>query len=156
LVQRLSLLFVENASYAHVAVMRDISVVCLSNSKGQRELQLLMSPTKDQLETGIADYLAFCHREQTAARASELASFLGVGYRSLRRACNRALGVAVITAIRTRQLESAVRLLRETDLPIDEIGSLAGFGDRRTFFRAIRRRYACSPAALRKDGQYLP
>lgn len=115
-----------------------------------------MSQTKEQLEAGIAAYLAFCQRERTAARASELASFLSVGYRSLRRVCNRVLGVAVIVAIRARQLEWAARLLRETDLPIDEIGLLVGFGDRRTFFRAVRREFACSPSAVRKDGHNFP
>lgn len=115
-----------------------------------------MSHTKEQLEAGIADYLAFCHREQTAARASELAGFLRIGYRTLRRVCNLVLGVPVNAAIRARQLEWAVRLLRETDLPIDEIGLRASFGDRRTFFRAIRLEFGRSPSAVRKDGQYFP
>jgi len=115
-----------------------------------------MSHIKEQLEAGIADYLAFCHRERTAARASELAGFLGIAYRTLRRVCKRVLGVAVNMAIRARQLERAAGLLRETDLPIDEVGLLAGFGDRRTFFRAIRREFGCSPATIRKDGHNLP
>jgi AraC-like DNA-binding protein len=33
---------------------------------------------------------------------------------------------------------------------------VAGFGDRRTFFRAIRRHLACSPSAVRKDGHKFP
>ncbi|HEV7488494.1 MAG TPA: helix-turn-helix domain-containing protein [Thermoanaerobaculia bacterium] len=115
-----------------------------------------MSYTKEELDTGIATYLAFCHQAQTAARASELATFLRIGYRSLRRACNRVLGMPVSLAIRERQLEVAVRLLRETDLALDEIGLIAGFGDRRTFFRAVRNRFACSPLMLRKDGQIFP
>ncbi len=115
-----------------------------------------MSHTKEQLEAGITGYLAFCHRERTAARASELAGFLGIAYRTLRRVCNRVLGVSVNVAIRAGQVEQAAHLLRETDLPIDEIGLLAGFGDRRTFFRAIRREFGCSPSAVRKDGQYFP
>ena len=106
--------------------------------------------SKEELERGIAEYLAFCHREKTAARASELAAFLNVGCRNLRRLANRLLGVSVIVALRLRQLEYSANLLRETQLPIDEIGLMAGFGDRGTFFRAIRRHYACSPAALRK------
>jgi AraC-like DNA-binding protein len=115
-----------------------------------------MSHTKEQLEAGIADYLAFCHRERTAARASEAAYFLGIAYRTLRRVCKRVLGVSVNVAIRARQVELAAHLLRETDLPVDEIGLLAGFGDRRTFFRAIRREFGRSPSAVRKDGQYFP
>lgn len=115
-----------------------------------------MSRTKEQLEDGIASYLAFCHRERTAARASELAGFLGIGYRTLRRVSGRVLSVPVNVAIRAKQLESAARLLRETDIPIDEIGLLAGFGDRRTFFRAIRREFGRSPSTVRKDGHNFP
>ncbi len=105
--------------------------------------------SKEELEVGIAEYLAFCHREKTAARASELATFLDVGYRNLRRLSNRLLGVSVFVALRLRQLEYSANLLRETKLPIDEIGLRAGFGDRGTFFRAIRKRFSCSPTALR-------
>jgi AraC-like DNA-binding protein len=123
---------------------------------GLTELLPVMSHTKEQLEAGIANYLAFCHQDRTAARASELAGFLCIAYRTLRRICNRVLGVKVNVALRARQLEWAARLLRETDLPIDEIGLLAGFGDRRTFFRAIHREFGCSPSAVRKDGQYFP
>jgi AraC-like DNA-binding protein len=115
-----------------------------------------MSYTKEQLDGGIAAYLAFCQQEHTAARASELAAFLRIGYRNLRRVCNRVLGKPVSLAIRARQLEVAVRLLCETDLAIDEVGIVAGFGDRRTFFRAIRREFACSPLTIRKDGHIFP
>jgi AraC-like DNA-binding protein len=117
---------------------------------------LVMSHTKEQLEAGIAGYLAFCHRERTAARASELACFLGIACRSLRRVSNRVLGVPMNVALRARQLEWAASLLCETELPIDEIGRLTGFGDRRTFFRAIRREFGCSPSTYRKDGRNLP
>ncbi len=89
--------------------------------------------SKNELERGITEYLAFCHRERTAARASELAVFLGIAYRTLRRVCNRVLGVPVSAAIRASQLKLAAHLLRKTDLPTGEIGILAGFGDRRTF-----------------------
>jgi len=105
--------------------------------------------SKQELEDGIARYLAFCHRERTAARASELAAFLDVGCRHLRRLSNRHLGVPVSVALRLRQIEYAAHLLRESQLSIDEIGLLAGFGDRGTFFRAIRKRFSCSPKALR-------
>ncbi len=119
-------------------------------------LEIMEYRSKKDLERGIAEYLAFCHRERTAARASELADFLRIGYRTLRRVCNRTLGVAVNVAIRARQLEWAEHLLRETDLPIAEIGLMVGFGDRRTFFRAIRLNFGCSPSAVRQDGQYFP
>jgi AraC-like DNA-binding protein len=108
--------------------------------------------SKEELDGGIAEYLAFCHREKTAARASELATFLNLSYRTLRRLSNRLLGVSVIASLRIRQLQYSANLLRETELPIDEIGLMAGFGDRGTFFRAIRKHYSCSPMDLRQGG----
>jgi AraC-like DNA-binding protein len=141
---------------SHVAGSQEIATRCPYHLGGATELLLVMSHTKEQLEAGIADYLAFCRQARTAARASELASFLRIGYRTLRRLCKRVLGVAVNVAIRARQLERAAYLLRETDLPIDEIRHLAGFGDRRTFFRAIRREFACSPSSVRKAGHNFP
>ncbi len=115
----------------------------------QKLLQNMAYRSKDELEGGIAEYLAFCHSERTAARASELATFLNLGCRNLRRLSNRLLGVSVIVALRLRRLEYSANLLRETELPIDEIGLMAGFGDRSTFFRAIRKHFSCSPAELR-------
>jgi|GEM_PF-706036 len=135
---------------------REKTSLCLSYSDGAKLLQIMAYRSKEELEDGITEYLEFCHRERTAARASELATFLDVGYRNLRRLSNRLLGVSVIVALRLRQLEYSAKLLRETKLPIDEIGLRAGFGDRRTFFRAIRREFGCSPSTVRKDGQYLP
>jgi AraC-like DNA-binding protein len=108
--------------------------------------------SKEELEGGIAAYLAFCCRDKTAARASELATFLNLNCRTLRRLSNRLLGVSVIVALRLRQLEYAAHLLRDTDLPVDAIGLVSGFGDRRTFFRAIRRHFSCSPMAIRMGG----
>ena len=115
----------------------------------EEPLQTMGYRSKEELENGIDEYLAFCHRERTAARASELATFLTIGSRNLRRLSNRLLGVSVIVALRLRQLEYSANLLRETRLPIDEIGLMAGFGDRSTFFRAIRKHFSCSPLALR-------
>jgi len=128
----------------------------MSLKKRKHRFRAVNCLTKDELESGIAEYLAFCRRERTAARASELASFLKVGYRNLRRLSNRVFGVSVVTMLRLRQMEYSVELLRDTSMSIEEIRQMAGFGDRRTFFRAVRRRFECSPMAVRKDGQRRP
>jgi AraC-like DNA-binding protein len=118
----------------------------------RRRLEIMGYRAKTELERGIAEYLAFCYREKTPARASELATFLNVSERTLRRVSNRLLGVSVFVAIRLQQVEYAEHLLRETGFAIDEIGLMSGFGDRRTFFRAIRKHFSCSPMAIRTDG----
>ena len=105
--------------------------------------------SKEELEAGLDRYVAYCYDQRTAARATELATFLGISYRNLTRLCNRFLGAPARTALRSRQLSHAARLLRESAKPINEIGMMCGFGDRRTFYRAIRRQFGCSPLLLR-------
>jgi len=105
--------------------------------------------SKEELEGGIAEYLAFCHRERTAARASELAAFLNLGYQNLFRLCKRLLGSPPKAVLRSHQLSFSEGLLRSGSIPVAEIGLMAGFGDSRTFYRAIRRRFGCSPMLLR-------
>jgi AraC-like DNA-binding protein len=105
--------------------------------------------SRENLETGIDQYLMHCYDKRTVARATELATFLGISYRRLTRLCSRLLGEAPKASMRARQLSYAVRLLREGLIPVDEIGLMAGFGDRRTFYRAIRRTFGCSPLMVR-------
>lgn len=123
----------------------------LSSIVGQQNklIETMRYRTKEELVDGIAEYLAFCHREKTAARASELATFLKLGYQNLFRLCNRLLGSPPKAVLRSHQLSFAEGLLRAGRISIDEIGMMAGFGDRRTFYRAIRRQFGCSPVRLR-------
>src|ERR1700748_1346762 len=94
-----------------------------------------------ELETGIDRYLMHCYRDRTAARATELAIFLGMSHRRLTRLCGRLLGSGPKATMRVRQLSYAASLLREGLVPVNEIALMAGFGDRRTFYRAIRREF---------------
>src|SRR5436309_1408862 len=82
------------------------------------------------LEAGIDQYLMDCYGNRTAARANELARFLGISHRGLTRLCNRLLGAAPRASMRIRQLSYAASLLRCGTIAVDEIGVMAGFGDR--------------------------
>jgi AraC-like DNA-binding protein len=124
------------------------SITLLSGKKKAFHLPMTHH-SKQQLEEGINRYLLYCYDKRTAARATELAAFLGVNYRNLTRLCHRFLGAPARAALRSRQLSYAAGLLRESTTSIDEIGMMAGFGDRRTFYRAIRRQFGCSPMLLR-------
>jgi xylan 1,4-beta-xylosidase len=106
--------------------------------------------TEDVLEHAIDEYLAGCYLGRTAARASELAEFLGISRSRLVRMATRILGVSIKAALRTRQLARAAGLLLESSETVDEVGVLSGFGDRRTFHRSFRRAFGCSPAEFRR------
>jgi AraC-like DNA-binding protein len=105
--------------------------------------------SKERLEGGINRYLAYCYEQRTAARATELATCLGINRWHLTRLCNRFLRAPARAALRSRQLSYAAVLLRERTDPIDEVGMMAGFGNRSTFYRVFRREFGCSPRMLR-------
>lgn len=62
----------------------------------------------------------------------------------------RYLGILPRHALRDRQIAEAARLLRESKLPVDNIGRRVGFGTRATFFRVFAKATGMSPAAFRK------
>jgi AraC-like DNA-binding protein len=104
---------------------------------------------KAKFEREIDDYLASCYRTRSSTRTSELAQFLGISRGLLALMAKRLLGMSAKTALQTRQMARATRLLRETSLTIDEVGATSGFGDRRTFYRAFGREIGTSPGAFR-------
>jgi len=112
--------------------------------------------TREAFERAMDEYLAHCYAIRTAARASELAEFIGIARSRLVRMATRLLGLSTKAALRRRQLDRAARLLRETSDTVDEVGMLSGFGDRRTFHRAFRSAFRCSPTEFRvRDAKCL-
>ena len=104
---------------------------------------------RQRLERLIELYLRQCYRKGTAARAGELAGFMGLDPSTLTRTVKRYLGVPPRVALRDRQIAEASRLLRATRLPVDNVGLRVGFGTRATFFRVFARATGCTPAAFR-------
>lgn len=51
--------------------------------------------------------------------------------------------------LNTRRVRVAERLLRDTEMPVDEVAALVGFENRSTFFRHMRRVRGVAPSALR-------
>jgi AraC family transcriptional regulator, regulatory protein of adaptative response / DNA-3-methyladenine glycosylase II len=83
------------------------------------------------------------------ARVGELAAFLGVSDRHLRRVTEAELGVSPIELAQTQRLLLAKRLLSETSLSLTEIAFASGFGSLRRFNALFKARYQSSPGALR-------
>ncbi|MGO9513705.1 MAG: AlkA N-terminal domain-containing protein [Steroidobacteraceae bacterium] len=83
------------------------------------------------------------------ARVGELAAFLGVSDRHLRRVTEAELGVSPIELAQTQRLLLAKRLLSETSLSLTDIAFASGFGSLRRFNALFKARYQSSPRALR-------
>ena len=80
---------------------------------------------------------------------SGLARRLAVTERHLRRLLLAELGTTPIALARTTRLQTARRLLAETDLPVTEIAFASGFASVRQFNASFREAYGRPPTALR-------
>jgi AraC family transcriptional regulator of adaptative response / DNA-3-methyladenine glycosylase II len=80
---------------------------------------------------------------------SGLARQLAVTERHLRRLLLAELGTTPIALARTTRLQTARRLLAETDMPVTEIAFASGFASVRQFNASFREAYGRPPTALR-------
>jgi AraC family transcriptional regulator len=64
-------------------------------------------------------------------------------------------GETAAEAVRRIRLQRAAVWLVQTDLPLAEVASQAGYGSPRSLARAFALHYGCSPAAFRKNGEVV-
>jgi AraC family transcriptional regulator, regulatory protein of adaptative response / methylated-DNA-[protein]-cysteine methyltransferase len=82
---------------------------------------------------------------------TELAEKLGVGPRHLRRLFLRHLGASPSEIAATRRVQTAKRLLDETETPVADIAFWAGFQSLRRFNAAFRATYGRPPSSFRRN-----
>jgi len=92
-----------------------------------------------QMETNI----------ETPQSRAELARLAGVSVRQLERLFRRHLGRGLHQHYRSRRLERARQLLRETTLPILDVAVATGFGSSSQFARAYSRSFGETPSRTR-------
>lgn len=105
---------------------------------------------RQRLERARDHYLNYCYQKQTAARASEFASYLGVTTSYLSRLVALVARVSVRDFLRRTQLEYAEQLLRSTPLPVDSIAIASAFGTPSTFYRCFVAAYGATPSEYRR------
>lgn len=64
-----------------------------------------------------------------------------------------AMGIRLRDYIEARRMEAADHLLRTTDVGIFDLAMALGYEHETTFYRAFRRHFGCTPAALRRKCQ---
>jgi AraC-like DNA-binding protein len=101
------------------------------------------------LERAAERYVQACFRQQTAVRASELATELNVTAPYLSRIAREVVDERIREFLRKKQLAYAAHLLRTTSRTVGEIALAAGFGTPTTFYRAFRKAFATTPDAYR-------
>lgn len=75
---------------------------------------------------------------------------LGVSDRHLRRVFQKRLGVSPLAHLLTRRLLNAKQLLTDTELGIESVAHLSGFGSVRRFNELFLQRYGIAPGRWRK------
>jgi transcriptional regulator GlxA family with amidase domain len=94
----------------------------------------------------VARYVVDCLRREDVPRVSELAQNSGMTAEHLSRAFRARFHVRISDYMKAIQVRYAQHLLATTHLNTTRIAYLAGFGTRRTFFRAYRRLTGHSPS----------
>ncbi len=80
----------------------------------------------------------------------QLADRLGVTSRHLRRLFSKHLGASPLAVAHTQRLHFAKRLIDQTNLPMNQICTAAGYGSLRRFNDAFRNTYDRAPRELRR------
>ena len=87
------------------------------------------------------------------ASVPDLADKLGIGARHLLRLFIRHAGATPSEVAATRRIQTAKRLINNSDMPLAEIAFAAGFGSVRRFNDAFRATYGRPPSSFRPDGR---
>lgn len=59
--------------------------------------------------------------------------------------------ISFVEYITQKRLDHAIDLLKNTDVPVSEIGRRVGFSDNKSFYHAVSRYYNCTPSQYRKN-----
>lgn len=105
---------------------------------------------RQHYEEMIGKYLRDCYASRTAARVSELANLLNAPRTYLSRVIPQIFGKPLRNILRDRQLDEALRLLRLTNLSIEEVALASAFGTEVTFHRLFRAAFGMTPAEYRR------
>ncbi|MBY5637578.1 helix-turn-helix transcriptional regulator [Rhizobium leguminosarum] len=97
--------------------------------------------TYERIEANLARPIAIC----------ELSAPLGISEGHFFRAFRGATGLTPLTAICSRRMDRAARLLSETDLPITEVAALCGIESPSHFARVFREHKGQSPSRWRNE-----
>jgi len=100
-------------------------------------------------------YFAQCFTCEEAPRVHELADCLGISTRTLRRRTEEYCGVPPGVLLRAFRRRHARSLMRRTNLTTTSIAYCAGYGSRRTLYRAFRRETGLSPRQHDRESQRL-
>jgi transcriptional regulator GlxA family with amidase domain len=148
---------------AHVDLMLVLIAKLFGSELATRVAQYLVSPWRSPQsavaeigQTRVTDTLlakSIAHIKANLDRpvsVDELADALATSPRTLHRRAQAALGLSVVGLMRRVRGEEAMRLLRETDLPLPRIAERVGYNDTSTLRTLVLKLSGQTPAAMRR------
>lgn len=117
--------------------------------------QLLVALYRDQVAASrVQDPVEFGYHHlrdnfRSPVNLKEVAARCGVSREHFIRAFGRRYGEPPGALLRRLRLEQASRMLRATQMPVQEVALACGFADANSFCRAYRTRYGASPGTAR-------
>lgn len=114
---------------------------------------LLTEPRQEEDETTERIRMMLSYLEEhflEEITPADLAEAAHISERECFRCFDRVLGASPIACVLRRRIAYAAKLLRETDLPITEIGMQAGFHSPSYFGKRFRERMGCTPREFRQ------
>jgi len=106
--------------------------------------------SKEETVSVIVDYIQKHHTQRLSLR--DIANVLGYDYNYMSRCFKSIFNMTFTDFINIYRLESAIRLLRETEKSITEIAFESGFQSVRSFHSFFKKAMGTSPAQYRKAG----
>jgi AraC-like DNA-binding protein/mannose-6-phosphate isomerase-like protein (cupin superfamily) len=137
------------ASQRAAAYHAGLLSVWLERRNGDFEVN---SPTEDAAMRLVAAYTSNIEAELSVARSvADRAAALGVTPTHLTRSCRKTCGETALSLLNGRVINEARRLLRDTSLPVKDIGAQLGFTSPAYFTRSFQAHTGQSPRAFRKN-----
>jgi len=116
-------------------------------------LRVVERESTDTFDTGdavVAAALRIMRRQiADAPSPQQLAQMVGLSWASLERRMKRAIGRSIHGEQLRVRIAGATRLLTESDLPIRDVATAAGFGSVQYMSTVIKRHFGLTPAQLR-------
>jgi transcriptional regulator GlxA family with amidase domain len=152
-------------SLAHVDLMLVLTAKLFHPQLASRVAQYLVSPSRgpqsvvaEVSQTRITDPHVAAAVQLVQARIAEdfsieeLAQAVSTSPRTLHRRIHASLGLSVVGLVRRIRGEEAMRLLRETDLPLSRIADRVGYQNESSLRSLIVEVSGQTPASLRRQG----
>lgn len=138
----LSSLTIEELKPHFVSRCSNIIQICLSRREQSSEKEMLISNVKQYVEEHLYD---------TDLSVSAIAKEVHLSVNYLRSIFKENTGLSLSSYITEQKLELICNLLKETDMPIQEISDKLGFTTRNYFFTFFKKHKGVTPTQYRND-----